>query len=100
MPTKLTITHGSNSKGVIMIKYYSTEHIDELKEKGIVTSQPLDWQKRGLQQTATGYGRKIATQYVLKDPNDKKTRRVYAICYSNCASLYIIKGKEELFIHS
>lgn len=49
------------------------------------------------QQTASGYGSKLITQYKIKCA-DNKTRRVYAICYSNAASLYIIVKGEKQFL--
>lgn len=48
---------------------------------------PLAWQVQGLQQTATGYGRKLNTGYKVMYAG--KLRRVYAICISNVSSLYV-----------
>jgi hypothetical protein len=46
-----------------------------------------------LQRSVTGYGSKLPTPY-MANCSDGRARRVYAICYSNCASFYIIiKGK-------
>ena len=54
---------------------------------------PLEWQKRGLQQTASGYGSKLTTSRKYK--YNGKYYRVYACCYSNNGTAYIIvKGKE------
>ena len=36
----------------------------------------------------SGYGSKIPTKYMIRT-SDKRIHRVYAICYSNTASLYI-----------
>ena len=47
----------------------------------------LDWQRRGLQYTATGYGSKIPTSKVIKW-SDGKVRRVYCDIYSNAGSCY------------
>ena len=47
----------------------------------------LDWQIRGLQYTATGYGTKIPTSKVIKW-SDGKVRRVYCDIYSNAGSCY------------
>ncbi len=58
----------------------------------------LWWHKAGLQQTASGYGRKLTT--VHKILYQKRLYRVYAICYSNVASLYIIVKNEKLFIRN
>lgn len=46
-------------------------------------------------QSATGYGAKITTPYMVRLRGETKWRRVYATCYSNCASHWIvIKGKQ------
>ena len=57
----------------------------------------LWWQKQRLQQTATGYGRKLTTRY--KVFYQGKWRRVYASCFSNTASIYIIVKGEDLYLH-
>jgi hypothetical protein len=55
--------------------------------------QPLPWQLQGLQETASGYGSKLTTQRMIYWAG--RWRRVYAMCYSNCATLYIlVKGKQ------
>ena len=63
-----------------------------------VTIKQLWWQKRGLMQTATGYGRKLTTEYMLALPDSPRPYRVYAICYSNVASFYILRKGERLFL--
>lgn len=66
----------------------------EVKEK------PLRWQERGLSFTASGYGSRIPTRYLVKF-NDK-WRRVYCRIYSNTGSLYIGKLSpvgENLFVN-
>jgi len=45
----------------------------------------------------TGYGPKIPTRYRIKC-SDNRTRRVYAVCYSNVASHYIIVNGKDLYI--
>ena len=44
--------------------------------------------------SATGYGRKIPTDYMVKLDRGPRSRwqRVYAICYSNVASHYVTAG--------
>ena len=51
-------------------------------------------------QSATGYGSKIPTDRMLIFNNDplKRKRRVYAICFSNCASHYVIVKGEKLYL--
>jgi hypothetical protein len=63
-----------------------------------VTIKQLWWQKQGLMQTATGYGRKLVTDYMLSIPGAARPYRVYAICFSNCASHYILRKGERLFL--
>ena len=49
----------------------------------------LEWQRRGLQYTATGYGTKIPTSKVIRW-SDGKVRRVYCDIYSNIGSCYCL----------
>ena len=49
----------------------------------------LDWQRRGLQYTATGYGTKIPTSKVIRW-SDGRERRVYCDIYSNAGSCYCL----------
>ena len=49
-------------------------------------------------QGADGYGRKIATQYLVRLDNKGPWRRVYCICFSNSGSVYIlVKGEMYMF---
>lgn len=57
-----------------------------VKREHLIIAQ-LSWQKRGLQQTQTGYGNKLTTSYKLCF--DGIVYRVYSICHSNCSSEYI-----------
>lgn len=56
----------------------------------------LWWQKQGLQFTGSGYGGKIPTRYLYRDNGILK--RVYCAIYSNNGSLYIVRGKERLYL--
>lgn len=49
----------------------------------------LWWQDRGLSFTATGYGSRIPTRYMVKF--NGRWRRVYCRHYSNAGTLYIGK---------
>jgi len=42
--------------------------------------------------SVSGYGNRIPTQYRVRTI-DNRWRRVYAICYSNVATLYVRHGK-------
>ena len=55
---------------------------------------PLWYHTRGLMQTASGYGRKLSTEWKIKYAG--RLRRIYCCCFSNSGSLYIIvNGKEK-----
>lgn len=54
-----------------------------------VKQAPLEWQKRGLQFTVSGYGSRIPTEYMINV--DGRWRRVYCRIYSNVGSLFIGK---------
>ena len=57
---------------------------------------PLAWQKQGLQQTATGYGRKLTTRYKISF--EGRLYRVYCTCFSNSGSNWIIAKGQKIFI--
>ena len=54
------------------------------------------WQNRGLSYTATGYGKKIPTGYMVKHNN--RLKRVYCCIFSNVGSLYIKHNGHDLFL--
>lgn len=58
--------------------------------------QFLWWQTKGLSYTASGYGKRIPTIYMLKYNN--RWRRVYCCIYSNSGTLYIGKLSDRLFV--
>ena len=70
-------------------------YAEEIKQEDLIDS-PLDWQGKGLQQTASGYGEKLITKYKVYYKG--KLKRVYAICCSNVSSLYIIEKGKRLFL--
>lgn len=57
---------------------------------------PLDWQREGLSKTATGYGTKIPTTYVLDYMG--RARRIYTDIYSNVGRSYIIVNKQKVSV--
>jgi hypothetical protein len=66
-------------------------------EKNDLVYSPLDWQRAGLSQTATGYGRKLTTQSKINFCG--KLYRIYATCFSNAGSYwFIVKGK-KIFVN-
>ena len=48
--------------------------------------------------SSTGYGSKIPTQYLLHCADGYK-RRVYARCYGNAASMYIVVQGKKFYLH-
>jgi hypothetical protein len=60
------------------------------------TINELWWHKQGLQQTASGYGKKLTTKYIVNFCGKK--HRVYAICFSNVACHYILCAGKPLYL--
>ena len=59
-------------------------------------SKFLWWQTKGLSYTASGYGKRIPTVYMVKYNN--RWCRVYCCIYSNIGTLYIGKLSDRLFV--
>ncbi len=57
---------------------------------------PMWFHKRGLQQTASGYGRRLNTGKKIKF-NDK-AYRLYATCYSNAASVWFVANGKRIYV--
>lgn len=58
--------------------------------------KPLWHHKRGLQQTASGYGHKLATDKMLLFAG--KWRRIYVRCFSNNGTAYVIVDGNEAIV--
>lgn len=55
--------------------------------------EPLDWQRRGLQQTASGYGKRLTSRYKIHF--EGKLRRIYFTQFSNAGSAWFnFQGKK------
>ena len=54
----------------------------------------LWWQKRGLYFTASGYGKRIPTFYMVKHNN--RWKRVYCCIFSNSGTLFIEQNKKPV----
>lgn len=59
--------------------------------------KPLWWQKLGLSQTSTGYGKKLCTPYMMNYRG--RLKRVYCCCYSNSGTLYVVSNGREIEIN-
>lgn len=56
-----------------------------------------DWQKLGLQETASGYGRKLNTGLMIHF--EGKLRRIYATCFSNAASNWFTFKGQTIYVN-
>ena len=63
---------------------------------GVLIDAPLSWQKLGIQETASGYGKKLTTSY--KIAHNGRLYRVYASCYGNAGSLYILAKGQRIYL--
>ena len=63
---------------------------------GALIDAPLSWHKLGLQQTASGYGKKLTTRY--KIAHKGRTYRVYACVFGNAGSLYILAKGQRIYL--
>lgn len=57
---------------------------------------PLWWHERGLQKTASGYGKKIPTRHKVNYKG--RLRRVYCDVFSNSGHCYIIVKGEKITV--
>lgn len=88
-----------------MLEAYVNTHSvrkDGTKEAFCTVSVPvkiaeLPWQKAGLTWTATGYGRRIPSRYMVRWGS--KWRRVYVCQISNAGTAYIGKLSDNLFVN-
>lgn len=58
---------------------------------------PLDWQKRGLQETASGYGARLTTNWKIRYQG--KDYRVYCTCFSNSGSCWFKAKGKKIFVN-
>jgi hypothetical protein len=62
-----------------------------------LVSAPLWFHRRGLQQTASGYGAKLTSSFKIN--YEKKLRRIYHTCYGNASSAWIKVKGIKIFIN-
>ncbi len=60
------------------------------------THHPLWWHTAGKIETPTGYGNKLTTPYKVLYKG--RLRRVYASCFSNVSTMYILVKKIKYII--
>jgi hypothetical protein len=71
--------------------------VEYLEGEYRLIEKPLAWQRRGLQETATGYGAKLTSERMVLLPDGRK-RRIYITCYSNNGSAWITLGGKRLYL--
>ena len=83
------------------LNYFASPYADPRDQyqtqKVEVIEKPLEWQKRGLTYTATGYGKRIPTKWMVRV--NGKLRRVYVAVYSNNGTAYIGKLSDRYFVN-
>lgn len=56
----------------------------------------LPWQRRNLQQTASGYGAKLASCWMINFMG--RLRRIYVACYSNSGTSWFLYKGERIVV--
>lgn len=59
-----------------------------------VIEKPMDWQLRGKMYTATGYGRRIPTSYMVK--HEGRWKRVFCCIFSNSGTCFIESARKPV----
>lgn len=77
-----------------IIEDYSNE---ALISKGLMKEVPLWYHLKGLSQTASGYGRKLTSRFMIKDKN--RWKRVYVCQYSNAGTTYFVRNGEWVIVN-
>ena len=77
----------------LLIEYKPARFAHELFR----TWRPPAWLAAGLQQTASGYGGRLNTGYMVHALG--RWRRLYCACWSNAGSVYVIaRGRKVFFM--
>lgn len=74
----------------------AVKYVEDNFTVGAVRVRELYCHKHGLMQTASGYGRKLASRYMVKIGT--RWHRVYVMCLGNNGSAYICKGGQRFVI--
>jgi hypothetical protein len=62
-----------------------------------IFDKPLWWHEKGLQQTASGCGKKLTSSKCIRLP-DGRVRRVYVTIYSNIGTAWITLDGEQVVV--
>lgn len=58
--------------------------------------KPLRHHVMGLSYTATGYGSKLPSRYMIRF--EGRWYRVYSVCYSNCSTEYVLVDGDRVTV--
>lgn len=72
-------------------------HLGLFADRTELIDAPLWWHKQGLQQTATGYGRKLTTRNKIHF--EGKAHRLYCTCFSNVGSVWFTHKGQKIFVN-
>ena len=70
------------------MEYLDKDDIEYMREREI----------EDFYRSPSGYGRKIRTAYMLRLKSTGRLHRIYAICFSNCASYYLRYRGRDVFV--
>lgn len=73
------------------------KYLDEYELVDAPCGRQTMWGRIQPGQRADGYGSKIATDRKARLP-DGRLRRVYATCWSNAATLWVVLNKERVYL--
>jgi hypothetical protein len=88
-------------EGVLTACLEYTAHVNYVRDGHLIYpvhmhEKPLEWQKMGLQYTATGYGAKIPTSKIVYLRN--RAHRVYVTQYSNAGTAWIVFDGKRVIV--
>lgn len=72
-------------------------YLYDLDPGAVRVYRPLAWQTAGLQQTASGYGRRLTSAYCVR-LSDGRMRRVYVTLFSNSGTSWITLGGQTFVV--
>lgn len=95
-----------NARRKTAVKHFTIDDLDNWKGspsglairvfKDDLKSKSLDWQRRGLQQTASGYGRKLTSSRMIFF--EGRLRRIYITQFSNAGTAWFIYKGEKIVV--
>jgi hypothetical protein len=65
-------------------------------DRADLIDDPLPWQQQGLQQTASGYGRRLTMR--SKIMFNGRPYRLYCACFSNVGSVWFTSKGRSIFV--